>query len=217
MLGANFTRSLYELRFDVIERFIFRAKCVSSTMRLIAVVCHLSTLCKQTHPNSCLLTHIKYWGDQVSQFTMAHCGGIIAILSRAVVLLHSDSLYGPRLSNCWLPAATWAELLVKSGHIDPTLVTVNARKFNTAMSKSILFGKMTLWRHKSIRYVPSVLSGTILLIVCWEEKASQLSVSVGLSMKGESWASSSECPGVYSFDTRSTTSFFRKPRCRGKW
>jgi hypothetical protein len=56
----NFMPSLYELRFDVIERFIFRAKCVSSTMRLIAVVCHLSTLCKQTHPNSCLLNHIKY-------------------------------------------------------------------------------------------------------------------------------------------------------------
>ena len=77
----------------------------------------------------------------MSQFTMAHSGGIIAILSRAVLLLHSDSLYGPRLSNRWLPAATWAELLVKSGHIDPTSVTVDARKFNTAMSKSILFGE----------------------------------------------------------------------------
>jgi hypothetical protein len=78
---------------------------------------------------------------------MAHSGGIIAILSRAVVLLHSDSLnYGPSLSNFWLPAATWTELLVKSGHIHPTIVTIDARKFNTVMSKSILFGElMTLF------------------------------------------------------------------------
>jgi hypothetical protein len=73
---------------------------------------------------------------------MAESGGIISLIARAVVLLHSDKLYGPRLSSRWLPAAAWAELLVKSGHIDPTIVSiVDARKFNTAMSKSILFGE----------------------------------------------------------------------------
>ena len=73
-------------------------------------------------------------------------GGINSIIAKAVVLLHTDSLYGPRLSNCWLPAATWAEALAKSGHIDPAIVNIDARKFNTAMSKSILFGEsMTLF------------------------------------------------------------------------
>ena len=65
-------------------------------------------------------------------------GGINSI-AKAVVLLHTDSLYGP--SNCWLPAATWAKALAKSGHIDPAIVNIDARKFNTAMSKSILFGE----------------------------------------------------------------------------
>jgi hypothetical protein len=68
-------------------------------------------------------------------------GGINSIIAKAVVLLHTDSLYRPRLSNCWLPAATWAKALVKSGHIDPAIVNIDARKFNTAMSKSILFGE----------------------------------------------------------------------------
>ena len=40
-----------------------------------------------------------------------------------------DSLYGPRLSNCWLPAAAWAELLAKLGHIDPTSL-IPPCKFN---------------------------------------------------------------------------------------
>ena len=72
---------------------------------------------------------------------MAHRGKIISILSRAVVLLHSNSMYKPRLSNLWLPTATWAAMFVKSGHIDPIIVIIDARKSNTAMSKSILFGE----------------------------------------------------------------------------
>ncbi|KAI2503267.1 hypothetical protein MHU86_11204 [Fragilaria crotonensis] len=72
---------------------------------------------------------------------MTDSGGINSIIAKAVVLLHTDSLYGPRISNCWLPAATWAEVLAKSGHIDPALVSIDARKFNTAMSKSVLFGE----------------------------------------------------------------------------
>ena len=73
---------------------------------------------------------------------MADSGGINAIIVKAVTLLFSDSLYKPRLSNCWLPAVTWAEVLTKSGHIDPAILqSIDARKFNTAMSKSSLFGE----------------------------------------------------------------------------
>ena len=66
--------------------------------------------------------------------------GINAIISKAVPVLRTDSIYGPRLCNCWLPAATFAEAMVKSGHIDATII-VDAKKFNVAMSKSNLFGE----------------------------------------------------------------------------
>ena len=73
---------------------------------------------------------------------MADSGGINAIIAKAVTLLFSDSLYRPRLSNCWLPAATWAEVLTKSGHIDHTIVSIiDTQKYNSAMSKSNLFGE----------------------------------------------------------------------------
>lgn len=57
---------------------------------------------------------------------MTDSGGINSIIAKAVVLLHTDSLFGPRISNCWLPAATWAKVLAKSGHIDPALVSIDA-------------------------------------------------------------------------------------------
>ena len=65
--------------------------------------------------------------------------GINAIISRALEILRSDKIFGPRLSNTWLPAATFAEAIMKSGHVDATL-TIDARKFNVAMSKSASFG-----------------------------------------------------------------------------
>ena len=72
---------------------------------------------------------------------MADSGRINAIIARAVTVLLDDSRFGPRLSNCWLPASTWAEALAKSGHIDASLVSTDARKFNVAMSKSNFFGE----------------------------------------------------------------------------
>jgi hypothetical protein len=73
---------------------------------------------------------------------MTDAGRINALIARAVMLLRSDIVYGPRLSNCWLPATVLAEALAKSGHIDASLVSgiFDDRKFNVAMSKSILFG-----------------------------------------------------------------------------
>ncbi|KAI2509037.1 hypothetical protein MHU86_5413 [Fragilaria crotonensis] len=67
--------------------------------------------------------------------------GIHTVLFRAVMLLRADDTYGPRMSNCWLPAATWVEAIRKSGHIDGSLI-IDVRKFNTAMSKSSLFGEL---------------------------------------------------------------------------
>ena len=67
--------------------------------------------------------------------------GIHAILFGAVMLLRADETYGSRMSNCWLPAATWVKAIRKSGHIDASLI-IDVRKFNTAMSKSSLFGEL---------------------------------------------------------------------------
>jgi hypothetical protein len=64
---------------------------------------------------------------------MSNIGGINAIIWRAVQLLCVDTMYGPRLTNCYLTAATWVEGLVQSGHIDSILVIPNAWKFNVAM------------------------------------------------------------------------------------
>ncbi len=77
----------------------------------------------------------------MSQSARTDSGGINSIIAKTVVLIHSDSLYGPRLSNCWLSAATWAKALSKSSHIDPTIVSIDAQKFSTAMLKSVLFGE----------------------------------------------------------------------------
>ena len=73
---------------------------------------------------------------------MADSGQINAVIARAVTVLLDDSRYGPRLSNCWLPASSWAEALAKSGHIDASLVNTDARKFNVATSKSPLYGEL---------------------------------------------------------------------------
>ena len=110
-------------------------------MILHAVVCDECSPCKLTHPYRSLRFTFKYPADQVSQFGMADNGGINAIISQAVLLLCVDSRYGPRLTNCWLSAATWVDALVQSGHIESMLVIPNARKFNVAMSKSISFGE----------------------------------------------------------------------------
>ena len=65
---------------------------------------------------------------------------INVIISRALEVLRSDKIFGPRLSNTWLSAATFAEAIMKSGHVDANL-TIDARKFNVAMSnKSASFG-----------------------------------------------------------------------------
>ena len=56
---------------------------------------------------------------------MADSAGINSIIARAVALLCSDSLYAPRMTNCWLPAATWAKPFTQSGQIfDPSLGSI---------------------------------------------------------------------------------------------
>ena len=58
--------------------------------------------------------------------------GLYTILVKAVMLVRDDPIYGPRMSNCWLPAATWVEaLLQKTGHIDASL-SIDVQKFNTS-------------------------------------------------------------------------------------
>ena len=58
------------------------------------------------------------------------------------MLLCADNAYGPRHSNCWLPASTWVEAIKKSGHNIDACILIDVRKFITAMSKSNLFGEL---------------------------------------------------------------------------
>jgi hypothetical protein len=66
--------------------------------------------------------------------------GRYSILTGAIMLMRLDITYGPRLSNCWLPASTFIEALTKLNLIDVSLA-IDVRKFNSAMSKSPLFGE----------------------------------------------------------------------------
>ncbi|KAI2510949.1 hypothetical protein MHU86_3421 [Fragilaria crotonensis] len=67
--------------------------------------------------------------------------GIQTVLVKAVMLIRADPVYGPRFTNCWLPAATWVDVLRKTGHIDASII-IDVRKFNTAMSRAALFGSV---------------------------------------------------------------------------
>ena len=72
---------------------------------------------------------------------MAGDKGRYSILTDAVMLIRADITYGPRLSNCWLPASTLVEALRKFDLIEASLrASIDVRKFNTAMLKSALFG-----------------------------------------------------------------------------
>jgi hypothetical protein len=52
---------------------------------------------------------------------------IQTILVKAVMLIRADPVYGPRLTNCWLPAAAWVEALHKTGHITLDIAVLNFR------------------------------------------------------------------------------------------
>jgi hypothetical protein len=64
---------------------------------------------------------------------------IHAVVIKAVTLIRSDTVYGPRLLNSWLPAETWVEALRMLGHINEDLV-FNVRQFNAAFLKSSSYG-----------------------------------------------------------------------------
>jgi hypothetical protein len=68
---------------------------------------------------------------------------IHSIVVRAVMLIRADTMYGPRLTNCWLPAEIWVEALQKMGHIDAALA-LNVAKFNAAFARSHEYGSAML-------------------------------------------------------------------------
>ena len=61
--------------------------------------------------------------------------GVYSILARTAALIRSDATYGPRMSNCWLPAATWVDALSRTGHVYASII-IDVRKFNASISKS---------------------------------------------------------------------------------
>ena len=123
---------------------------------------------------------------------MAEHVGINAIISKAVAVLRSDKVFGPQLSNTWLPAATFAKAIVKSGHVDDTL-TIDAWKFNVAMSKSAAFGDvMTRFDGpKPYRCLPYLLCKAVLLLRYRFKEKSSLSEPVKWRLEGKSHSSRS--------------------------
>jgi hypothetical protein len=74
------------------------------------------------------LHHFDEQGCKVRLIAKMTDRGLYTILmNKAVRLVCDDPTYGPRLSNCWLPAATWGEALLKTGHIDASLFPLNWR------------------------------------------------------------------------------------------
>ncbi len=84
-----------------------------STMRLHAAQHNSCTPVYQPNPNNCLLNTVKNQSDQIGLIVKMADQGIYTIFVRAVMFICDDPVYGPRLSNCWLPAATWVETLQK--------------------------------------------------------------------------------------------------------
>ena len=64
-----------------------------------------------------------------------------SIVTSAVMLIRSNTVYAPRLMNCWLPAETWVEALQQLGHIDASL-NFTVRQFNAAFARSGSFGSV---------------------------------------------------------------------------
>ena len=58
---------------------------------------------------------------------------INSIIVRAVVVLFDDLVYGPQLSQSWLPASTLTIGLLKFGRIDTFIVKFDARRVNSAI------------------------------------------------------------------------------------
>jgi hypothetical protein len=58
--------------------------------------------------------------------------GVYTIFVKAVMLIRTENIYGPRLS-------TWVEALKKTGQIDASL-SIDVRKLNTIMSRAPSFG-----------------------------------------------------------------------------
>jgi hypothetical protein len=114
-------------------------------MRLCTILVHNNcTPIYQPDPDTSLLNTLKNQSDKVRLIAKMTDQGLYTILVKAVRLVRNDPTYGPRLSNCWLPAATWVEALQKTGHIDASL-SIDVRKFNTAMPRAPLYGSVMSW------------------------------------------------------------------------
>jgi hypothetical protein len=112
-----------------------------STMRLHAAQHNSCTPVYQPNPNNCLQNTVRNQSDQIGLIVKMADQGIYTNFVRAVMFICDDPVCGPRLSNCWLPAAAWVEALQKTGHIDAA-IAIDVRKFKTAMSKAATFGSV---------------------------------------------------------------------------
>jgi hypothetical protein len=109
-------------------------------MRLDPVVLYISFPIYRFTSYSCVALYLKNFAGRCKLIDTMSAKGKYSILTDAVLSIRSDTIYGPRLSDCWLPASTWVEALQELNLIDAS-IAIDVRKFNTAMSKSPLFGE----------------------------------------------------------------------------
>ena len=109
-------------------------------MRLGPAVHYISFPIYRFTSYSCVAIYLKNFAGRCKLIDTMSAKGKYSILTDAVLSIRSDTIYGPRLSDCWLPASTWVEALQELNLIDAS-IAIDVRKFNTAMSKSPLFGE----------------------------------------------------------------------------
>ncbi len=80
---------------------------------------------------------------------------IHSIVISAVMLIRADTMYGPRLMNCWLPVEIWEEALQNMGHIDAGLA------FNAAKLMQPLQGHMNLDQQFRGLMVPTTVASPV--------------------------------------------------------
>jgi hypothetical protein len=93
-------------------------------MRLDPVVHYISFPIYRFTSYGCVAIYLKNFAGRCKLIDTTSAKGKYSILTDAVLSIRSDTIYGPRLSDCWLPASTWVEALQELNLIDASIAIV---------------------------------------------------------------------------------------------
>ncbi len=156
-------------------------------MRLCTVVHNNCTPMYQPDPDTSLLNTLKNQCDKVRLIAKMTDWGLYTILVKAVWLVcdHGPT-YGPRLSNCWLPAATWVEALQKTG----PLMRPSQLTFKNSTPQCQGHRYMDLWWHglmdpRTVAFF--VLATNTNIFIFSQKKRARLCTQVLWTKHGRKW------------------------------